>query len=691
MKTPLAIYPLLFSLLSTQALADSAWGLTDEHTKRWRCKFCQFEASEQQWFSLNFGYLDEDAFRFGNINGIEQGSQLYPRFHFSHFDGEDKRWRLNLDAQSLDSFALDFNLQRYNQWQVKGGYQEFALKQYQNLYSPFHIDDDRLTLAEQWQPLASMTQLTPVDYYHTDLQSNWQQFDLGLRLNTQHFNYAIDYNRIEQSGIKAASTAQMLNAFYLPQAIDHSTDNLALSASAMAGGVNYQFGYSISKFNNQYDGYWFEVPYQPLLDNATSGQLAAEPDNLAYQFNGNLQYRTGSQQFKLYAAFATHKQDTPLLPYTTNSQLSMALPTSSPNLKVSSKQLRLSYHNRLSAKLSVDAKYRMNSRDNRSTQWQFTPVINDVYVAGEINNVLYDYINRELDISAKYRFGGGRFAKLTWLEDKKRRNYQYQSKVRDEGYSAVLHLPLAEFGVIRMKAERFERGGKRWQIIDLVEQQQSPLTAKFYESDRKQKRYSLSYSLPYQALDFQLSAAAQDNDHLANLYGLQSTRNHQLDFAINWHLTSDTLIGGFINRQTYDARYNAQSTVTGPFWHGLSKDAIDGYGAQLQLNELFSLPLKLQLSWQQSNSDSDMQTEVLGVAERLPRVSSDWAQTELALTYHYSEQWQYALQYRHDRLQSADFALDLAVPGNVRNLLGFGQSSYNYRIDYIVISLQYSF
>lgn len=661
--------------------------------KSWRCKLCQFEPQSEYWLGINLNFLSDDEYRFGHMNGIDEGSELFPTFYFANADGQSQRWSISFDADSLDAKRLDFNWQKFDSWQIKGSYQDYPTRQYNRLYSPYRYDGNNLTLIDSWQPLASMTQAPQLPVRNTALAGDWQNFQLHLSHITDSLDYQLDYHRIEHSGTQAISTAQMLNAFYLPMPLNQTTDNLSFSIGGLWQSLRYSLAYNVSRFNNQYDTIAFEIPYQPLVEGAEQGQMALEADNIAYKFSGNFHFAIDpTSQLKGYLAFATHKQKEPLLPYTTNNNLALSLPLTTPDLKVATRHFRLSYSKRINQPLSVFADYNYRQRDNRSTQYLFTPVINDVYVAGEINNIPYDYTKRKLTLSAKWRLKQGRFGQIKWTEDKKRRNYQYQSATRDEGFEGLLHLPLFDDQLLRFKAQRFERDGRRWQLVDLVESAQNPLLDKFTEADRKQHQYSLNYSLPlFSALDLQLGATRLENDYHNSTLGLQYTLSKQLDLSLAWQISPNTATSAFVHRQQFDSDYQAQLNALSGNWQGVSTDDLDGYGVNFNVDKLFDTPFKMKLNWYKSSGKSDLQVTSILRDERLEQVNSDWSSLTAELSYPFQQDWKVRFSYRHDRLQSSDYALDSAQPGSLKNLLSFGALSHNYQVDLFELSLTYSF
>ena len=681
-------------LLADDLVVDGlGWPKIEAPNPNWLCKYCPKSEPFYAEFSLNFGYLNRDNFRFGNLSGLDKGLNAYPEFFLSHIAPKGYHWTMSLDVQSIDSKVFNFRFFGRNNWQFSARYQDFPTRQDNKLYSPFSIKNKhQLLLPDNWQFLPNMQNLV-ADSQHNNLSLalDWQRLNLGLTLHGDLLNYKMNYQRITKSGTAAGSSAQIINAFYLPVPIEQHIDNLELSLSHANLWSSTTLTYWLSRFSNHRDSIRYELPYQSLSPAATSGQSALAPDNTAYKIAASLSLHKPGITLKAYLAIGEQMQDSPLLPYTVNNALAVALPIGAPKLKVVNKQFNLRYHWRLSPTWSLKAKYKVIDRDNRSPQWQFTPVYSDLYITEPLTNLGLDINVKKTSVTSKWRFSGSKSFSLQWQETNKSRYFKIKSRSHDQGFSARLNLPFNQYGQVNLRSERFTRSARQWQTIDLVDIKYHPILQKFTFADRKQSRWALSYALPLDAFSLQLGSDFRREHYKNSSLGLDKSTTKIVNLHLDWRLAPRTLFNTFVDWQSVEAKLNAGLSPASQAWSAASTDKVTSLGFNLSVSQLFEQPLALSLKFIKSKANSDMDIRSVLTFESLPRITSDWTSVVMELVFQVRQDWIIKASYQDDKFASADPSLDLSYPGAVSNLLTFGALSHNYKVNYVLLSLTHKF
>jgi len=685
----------LYILGSASVMADgyTSASSASKDTSDWECEYCVRQEGYQGSVTANVGNLSDDAYRFGNYNGVDDGTQLFLDADVLYLDDDAHYFDLQLNNLGLDSQALQSEYGEFGKYQLAFDYEEIPLRKFDQLVTPFNnVGSDSLTLPAGWSFFdGNNSQAATSDWSNFELGSDWKRIKLGWRLNTDNnFDYQFNYQQTKKTGFREFSAAQIWNASYLPLPLDHKIDQLDLRMSYNGGDWWGSFSYQLSSFSNNADSLRYQNPFTSLVTGSEFGEIATAPDNQAYKVGMNLNYRFLNNSWaKLHASYGQMSQDDSFLPYTTNASLVTDLPASDLNAEVDTRDLSLRLYSRVSSKFSVRAKYRYHEQNNKSDQLIYQSIVADSFVGSEATNLPYDYKTNKLSFGGDWRFWPGQIASIEARSDTYERNFSAIRKTDNKGLEGKLRLSNNSGLQLNIKMSRFERDASNAEIIDLLTVDENPLMQRYHQADRDEDKISVQLvSGVWQNFSASLSADYIDAEYINSGLGLQENRRINYGLDTNWQVSDDMELMLYYLTESIEANLAANESGVGD-WFANNTDDIASIGVGLKVKNLLGKPLDLVFDFSRSDADSNI-TVTNGSVDRLPETGSVWMTAELSLNYQYSKQWDFQLSYQRDEFESDDYAIDGVIPGTINNLLTYGAWSNNYNVNYIVASFTYN-
>jgi len=676
-----------------KAAASEDPNAEEPDTSAWQCKYCVLPDGFENTFTLNLANLSNDAFRYGNYSGIDEGSTVFIDFDLLFINKSGTYFEAQLKNAGLDSLSFESSYGSFGRYQLSFEYQDIPSRKYKGLTTPFtNPSSNELALPNDWIAFSGVNAPAVKPHWSEfDLKQDWQKIKLDWNHNANdQIDYQIKYQRTEKNGIREFSAAQIWNTSYLPLPIDHQIDQMDARMSYQGlgwwGSVNYQ----LSTFNNNHNSLRYTNPYIPLVAGSEIGEIAVEPDNKAYKIGVNFNYRFGDNTWaKLRASKGKTSQDQAFLPYTTNPALASTLPTSNLNAEVDTQDFSLRVYSRLIPKVSIRAKYRFHDQDNNSRQFVFQPVIADSFADNPITNLPYDYQTNQYSFGGDWRFLPGQIVSLEYRGNARKRNFSRVDETKNQGIEGKLRLSHESGLQFELLASKFERDASNIEIIDLLTVEENPLMRRYNQADRDEDKISFHLiAASWEDYSASINGDFTDLQYNNSEIGLQENRriNYSTDF--NWHANKDTNLSIFYQTEDGEINMAASQSFDNADWLARSNDKIHSAGFNLQLKNL--LDGKMDLLFELAHSEATNQVIIdNGTTDFLPDITSDWTSSKIELDYHYSTQWTFQFKYQIDQLKSADFAMDAVLPGTVNSLLTFGAASYNYDINYFVASFSY--
>ena len=243
-----------------------------------------------------------------------------------------------------------------------------------------------LTLPPDWVPAASTADMAGLSgsLRGLELKLERKRTELGISLNPfTHWQFSGRYRLEKKEGKKGLGGAigpgfGGARTTILPEPVDYETEEVELKASYATKGMQVEFGYFGSYFNDKHRALIWQNPFAPPDDPDGFGQLALPPDNRFHQVFGTIGYDLLEHtRVTAYLAFGRMTQDESFLPFTINPDLGRDLPRNSLDAEVNTRLVNMKVSSRPIAGLRHLGEYKFNDRDNDTPQDTYDYVVAD--------------------------------------------------------------------------------------------------------------------------------------------------------------------------------------------------------------------------------------------------------------------------------------------------------------------------
>jgi MtrB/PioB family decaheme-associated outer membrane protein len=386
-----------------------------------------------------FLYNSHDSYKFGDFIGVDD-ERIY---WLGNMDLRGRRafdsdspifWRLRASNLGLDSRSVDIEYGQQGKFAFNLDYDEIPKYQIDNAHRYYGGNGGSvMTLPPGWVAADETSGLTELNSNLRDLDIDHKRKNLGVGLSLipfENWKFTARFDRNLKQGDKLqsaliGSSGGNPRASLVPESIDYDTRNFDANLEYAVDQGQFRLNYHVASFHNRNDSLTFDTPY--LCPRGACGggswNAAAEwptgqgrkglaPDNrfdqLTFSGGYNLPART---RLTMNAAFGRMKQDETFMPYTVNPGLTVAtpLPRNSFDGEVKTTALDLRITSRPQPKLSLNASYRYDDRDNKSSTDTYIYVPGDSQDQGAIDsstariNATEDYKKNELELGARYK------------------------------------------------------------------------------------------------------------------------------------------------------------------------------------------------------------------------------------------------------------------------------------------------
>ena len=666
----------------------------DVDLEDYACEDCP--VLEDKSFLLNFslGYLDDEAYRFQRYSSIEEGFGLFLSGEAVIREDDGWLWKTKFHNLGLDSGGIHSELGIQGLFNIEFDYQNIPLTYQSNLRSPYRVVGNELLLNPIVQVSSSaLFDNVPLGYSKIDLVTDWQR--LGLNVEWQddsNFSFEWGYKRLNKDGFREYSVAQLLNASYIPLPVNNETDDLTASINWHDDSFYASVSALISQFDNNVSSVTVEYPFTALQSGSEAVQFATAPDNTYTRVNINLRYLYSDRSHvKLAYSNGLLEQDDSLLDYSLNPLFQSPLPVEDLNAEVETESLNLQLLHRFSKDWRLKVDYREHDRDNKTPIYSWDRLITDLYLAGSVTNLPYDYNSKTTSATLSFNMAPMHRFNVKLRNHEKERTFQQVRSNSEDGYE-FQYVGRVEDVRLNFVSEYYDRDSSEKTLIDYLEVTENPLLSRFNVAEREQFRQRFMASYDYSDnLNISLTSSFSNQDYKQADIGL--SENEQLDYGldIGWIINETSQLTLYYQEQEIQTSFAGSSSFANPDWFADSEDLIESFGLDMRFSELFEKAIDLTISVNHSNASSDVAVMRAGQINELPKIDYDWTQAEIKLSAPWSENVDVEFTYQYQNFSSQDYALDLAVPGEVVQLLTLGDVSDDYRLNYIQISAIYRF
>jgi MtrB/PioB family decaheme-associated outer membrane protein len=661
----------------------------------WECRFCEFPSGTEVDVDGGVIWVSDDAAKFGDFTGLdEEGAYLDAHLALQHWGENGDRWQVLGRNLGLDSRELSVTGGRQGLYELNAYYSQIPRSLFDTTQTPFlGAGSELLSLPDNWVNAGSTQGMSELDASLQPLNIGYDReiFGVGAKyLPWQELELTVEYRHDEKDGIRIDSGNMLTVVAQFVEPLDQATDTIELAAGYSADAWNLQLGYYGSFFTNRVNRLRWETPFNPT-PGAEVGQLDVSPDNDFHQFFFSGGYRLPLRtNLTGRLAIGKGQQKDNFLPYTVNPLLAGGtLPRGRMDGNVDTTNINLRLRSNPVRNIGLTAEYRKSERDNETSQHLYEYVITDSIPGATVGNQPYSFDRDSYRLSADYRLMRRTRLAVGWNRDDVDRDFQEREKTETDklwaratiGFTAIIS------GWVEVSSE--ERDGSEYTPLTPSNSVQNPLMRKYHLADRDRDAVEGQITVqPIDAWDFSLSAAVAEDDYDNTLIGLTESEYMSATLDTSVRVGPVTMYAAY-TREEMESKQNGSQTFSDPDWSSDTKDEFDTLVFGFKWPEIFSR-VDLNLDYTYAKSSGDIDINVLGARSAFPQLDTELDSLRLYLDYQVRDNLKVRAGYWYEHYSSSDWALDNVFPATVPQLLSLGANAYNYNVNTVLLSVNYS-
>jgi MtrB/PioB family decaheme-associated outer membrane protein len=689
--------PVTLRMLVSMALAAQAGMVSAQAPAGWECKLCPYPQGTS--FDVDAGavYVDSDSFKFGRYTGLEKGTYLGLDASAQSADGADY---LDLRATDLGLPYRSIELEQGTQGEFKMfiRYAELPFLISDSARSPFSgVGSGSLTLPPTWVP-GITTQTMPAlgsSLQDVKIDSSRKRVGFGFAgIPARDWVIGGNIRQETREGTQRMAGSFFLNSTQLVAPVDYTTDEIEGYASYAASRWQVRLAYQGSMFANNNASLRWDNPFAQTAPGATAGQIGLAPDNQFHQVSASGAYQiTDSTSASATLALGRMLQDEGFLPATINPTIaSVALPRSSLQGRVDTTRAELKLVSALTARAGLNFSYSYDDRDNKTPQSTFNWVTTDMQPAATARvNLPYSYTRNLLKVWGDYRITPRHKASVGVDRDGQERTFQEVSKTTEDTAWARYALRWAWIDASANYA-RARRDGTSYTAVPQLSPPENPVLRKYNMADRDRDLLGVRVAAtPWDTITVGLDYSVTRDDYAQSPVGLTYGRQNTLGADFSARVGEDTSVHLYYSRDEITSRQaGAQSFTNPPDWSAENVDTIQTAGIGLK-HALIAETVDIGADLTTSRSVGDIKVSVTSTDPAFPAIKSDLDSLKLYATYKVKADLSVRASLWHERYSSQNWAVDGVGPSTIPNVLTLGETSPEYKVNVVSVSVRYRF
>ncbi|MGB4361676.1 MAG: MtrB/PioB family decaheme-associated outer membrane protein [Rhodoferax sp.] len=701
---------------------------------------------------LGVGYVSDPSFKFGKFTGLyDNGAHLIGNIDLNRRN-EANTHSLSLTGRNLGLSSRNLTIEGGEQgnYGLRFEYDEIPNYLSDTFQTPYlGAGTNRLTQPAGVTDGATVGAIAGLVANMKPYDVKTQRKGLGFGVTkelSRGWDVEFGYKRENKDGDKLTAamiqtgTGGSRTVVIVPEPVNYSTDQFEAFARYTDEKLQLQFGYHGSLFKNTNDAVTWDNLFTGT-GNAT-GSYGLAPDNEFHQVNASGRYvLSKATNLSANISFGRMTQNEQFLPYSTPGAAmagALPLPRSSLDGKVYTTNASLRLNSKLTPKLNLTAGLRYDDRDNK------TPISTFLYVAGDRNggfsaaaasgtrrsNMPLDITKQSVYGDLDYHLTSATTVKFGYDFHQVRHNYEPTTGDKEHTLKTEVKHRFgdmvsagASYAYSDRKASDYNgaaplastysaaylatlAGGTTGRTYPWLE---APTLRKYILADRQRDKFGATANVSAtEQLELQFGAHYLQDKYPDTMAGIGLTK------ATNWIAS-------------FDANLQATDKLSGNFFASVDQYKTDQNGAHLPnaalttLAELGTIPAsnlgvttlsdrtltlglgvrykptaKYEVGANVSHSDSKGRSDfVAGSAVTiapLPNLVSRISRLELFGRYDLQKNLTVNVKFAHERYSSNDWAWDAPLTlTSVTSVVGTNQTSPNYSLNFVGVSLAYRF
>ena len=696
-------------------------------------------------------HVSDDSFRFGRYTGLnEEGVAPLLNLDLTGrpaYDSESARyWRLQGRDLGLDSRDAMLEFGNQGRFGVRLDYNQIPYFRSDSARTIFNgAGSNNLTLPGNWVGGANtvtMTELLP-SLRPVDLRTERRQAGLGITgILSPRWDFSTSYRHETKEGIKSiggvfGSSGGNPRAVILPEPVDYTTQQIDVALRYTTRKLQLEAAYYLSVFSEHEDALVWSNPYTTIAGWGPGsgfpngrGQISLPPDNKFHQVSVNGGYNF-SDETRFSASVATGRmtQDQSFLPYTNIPQLAASitqpLPRASLDGRIDTTVVNLRIASRPWSDFSWNLAYRYDDRDNKTPRDEY------VYIGGDSQlqqtaptsnrrryNEPYSFREEQYKADSGYRVFGNVNLSAGVQHNKTDRTFTEREHSDETTYHFAINAQLGERVNGQLRYTHADRDGSTYVGNEPFLSGYDPgYTAtvpggfenlpglrKYYLANRDREQVSATASfMPIES--WTLSAAldyAKDEYNQSEL-GLVDSKIDSVTFETVYAPSPHWSTFLFYNREELTANQNGRSFAGGANqltqgfdpnrnWFAEHHDTVDSYGIGYKRSLAGTrLDFGVEYLYSKTRSDVDVTAGSVFTPTPLPRDSTRLNSLNVSSTFRMRPNTALRLGYWYERYHSTDWSVDGVEPDQLANVILLGETSPDYKVHVVSLSLIYRF
>jgi MtrB/PioB family decaheme-associated outer membrane protein len=535
------------------------------------------------------------------------------------------------------------------------------------------------------------------------LDSNLEDLDFSTRrrvlslssriIQNQKWSYDALFERQTREGqvpfgAAIGTTFADARSAILAKPVDYVTDRFELVANYRDNKVTGSFSYAVSAFQNNNSALRWENSFSI---GSNSGQVALEPDNQMQQITAAAQYR-GFKNVALNGSMmiARLTQDERFLPYTVNSGVAAPpLPRTSLDGKVDVSRADANALWTISPKSRVKLSYEYFERVDNTDRATYTYVIADNTVTGIPRaNFPYSFRTQKLKGETSYKLehddkiaGGLEYGRHE-------RTYQEVDQSTETRVWARYSKTALDDINYSLELEGAERKADRYEVLAEITPPENPQLRKYNLADRNTVGASFKIDfVPAQRWFVNASLDQSSADYSNSPVGLEQSDDLSIGFDLQYLLSDEISLTGYLNRAVISSNQNNSSVAGDPDWSAENSDRINTFGVGLSY-EPDNKGFRLAIDYVHTDAIGEIDFSDPSLTP-LPDLKSKLDNIEIRAEFEYSENLSYRASYTYEVYEEKNWNIDGVDPDTIDNVLTLGETSPDYKIGVLWLSLKY--
>lgn len=685
-------------LVSTNihAVDNQIISINDVDTSKWKCKLCLFE--ENKGFSgeveFGLGNVSDESFKFGEYSGLNEKGGFVLLSAQTRYRGDNASYLdFSVTNLGLDTRSLDIEGGVQGKYSLFLNYDEIAHFISNSANSPFTgVGTGNLTLPG-WIPAGTTSSMSSLagSLRPVELKTQRRQLAVGASIvQGLNWEYDMKVRRETKDGKLGTAGTFFFSSAELIMPVDYITDQIDVSTSYTGKEWQAKLAYYGSTFRNNNKALIWQNPYTPLVAGADSGQISAPPDNEFHQIILSAGHRfSKSTRIMGKIAVGRMQQDEAFLASTLNAGIGApALPQTSLNGQVDTLNANLKIHSSVTDKLRLNATLRHDERDNKTPQAVFDWVTTDAFLATARTNLPYSFQKESADISAVYRYSKSIKLSAGLDHDITKRTYQEARRTEENTFWGKVKLRTKDRSDISFKYNRTDHNAREYTAVPEIDGPENPLMRKYNMADRIGDRYELKGSMMLTEKT-QISAGINygHDEYLFSALGLTDSSTLALNADLSYVINDNTSLYAFLNHEQIESQIAGSNTFSVPDWIGKNNDFINTAGIGIK-NTAMNNKLDTGIDLVLTRSTGEV---VVSNSTPFPDLRTELDSLKLYADYKMKDHMTLSAAIWHERYATDDWTLDGVTETTISNVLSLGETSPDYNVNAITVSMRYKF